>query len=110
VDQRGDIRGIGITVADEASRARSLVNSCFEDPAVGYGIGYILLKGSLDTMASPTLSKPKQASMGHIPVAIQQLNLAAPNREAEPLRKVLEALQVSFLNFSTPEFTCEAAI
>ncbi len=61
-------------------------------------------------MASPALRKTKQASMSYIPVAIQQLHLAAANQEAERFGKVPKGSQVALLNFITPKFTCEAAI
>src|SRR6266436_4299829 len=34
MDQRGHIGGVGVPVANEASRTRGLVYSCLEDPSV----------------------------------------------------------------------------
>src|SRR5271157_1719865 len=70
-DKWRHIRWVSIAEADESSRTRSFVNGCFEHPAVGDGVGYIRLKGGLDTAASLALSDVKQAGVRYIPATLQ---------------------------------------
>jgi hypothetical protein len=79
-DQGRDVRGIGVSIADEAFRVRTLVDSCFKHPAASRWIRQCLLDCRSNSKTSAAFRDAEQSCMRHVPTALQELEVALSHR------------------------------
>src|SRR5258707_12159854 len=83
MDKGGDIGRIGVPVANEASRSRTLVDRSFKDPTAGGLITRLQDVLNLDADTTLPRGQTHQTGMGHIPPSTQVSQIPQRQREAE---------------------------
>ena len=75
-DQIGHVRGIGISVADEAFGPRALVDGRPENPAAGRWITKLACRLNLNTRTPIAAGQRQEAGMGDIPLSVEKYYIA----------------------------------
>jgi len=80
-DERRCVRGISISIADKAFRARSLIDDRFKNPTIESWIAAMIYQSGSYSSASSAAGYPQQTSVRDVPAAIKQLEVSRSDRE-----------------------------
>jgi hypothetical protein len=94
-DEGRDVRGISISISDEAARAGAFVDGGLEDPAVGARITYAILKSRSNSLAFSAQRDSEKARVRNIPISIYNQNFSVANAESQCLRELAESNETS---------------
>jgi hypothetical protein len=92
-DDGRDIGRIGIPIAHETLGLGRLVDGGLEDPAPHGWIAELAERLSADTGATMAASKAEEASVGYVPIAVEQSKVTQPDGECECCGKLPQAVE-----------------
>jgi len=84
MDEGGNIRRIGVAVADETLACSRFENLSAEYPPRGHGIAGFQDRAAVDAGTAASLRKPKQPGMGNVPAPIEVLNVRVCDKNLMP--------------------------
>src|SRR5713101_7131945 len=92
-NQRRNIGGISISIANEAFRPRRLIHRGSEDPTTCHRVRKIWHQLAAYSSAMKTVGQSYQSAVCHIPRAVKEPDLAQANGKAKPCGKLTQRLE-----------------